>query len=135
MLRILLAGSDSRLLSTRAAVLSKTGSAVTYHNVRETLDILDRETFDLVVLCHSLLEADVAVIVDKVHQKIPGTKILMVTSSLDQYEIRPNSKVDATCVPEPEHLVARAKELLQVSSHASPAKGRDDFSPVQLVAE
>jgi DNA-binding NtrC family response regulator len=116
---ILLAGNDSRLLATRAAVLSKTGSAVTYRNAMETLDLLDREIFDLVVLCHSLLDADMAAIVDKVHQKIPGTKILMVTSGVYQYEVPPDSKVDATSSPEPVELVARTKELLQVSSYAS----------------
>jgi len=74
MLRILLAGSDSRLLATRAAVLLKTGAVVVYRDTMGTLNILDREAFDLVVLCHTLPEEDVAVIVDKVHQKIPGAK-------------------------------------------------------------
>lgn len=123
--RILLAGSDSRLLATRAAVLSKTGAAVIYHDTRETLDVLDRDGFDLVVLCHSLPEADVAVIVDKVHRRIPGTKILMVISDLCRYEIHKDSEVDATSLPEPIQLVARAKELLQVASYPAPAKDRD----------
>ena len=95
------------MLATRAAVLSKTGAAVVHHNAMETLDVLDRETFDLVVLCHSLLEDEVAVIVDKVHQKIPGTKILMLTSDLDGYEMPRHGQVDATSIPEPARLVAR----------------------------
>jgi CheY-like chemotaxis protein len=135
MLRILLAGSDSRLLATRAAVLSKTGADVIYHNAMETVKVLDREAFDLVVLCHSLPEPDVALIADKVHQKIPGTKILMVTSGVDQYETQPDSKVDATSVPEPECLVAWANELLQVASQASPAKARDGSGSIPLVAD
>ena len=121
MFRILLAGSDSRLLATRAAVLLKTGAAVVHRDTMGTLKILDREGFDLVVLCHSLLETDVAVIVDKVHQKIPVAKILMVTSALDGYELYPNTKIDATSIPEPGHLVALAKELLRVTSYASHA--------------
>jgi hypothetical protein len=121
MFRILLAGSDCRLLATRAAVLAKTGGDVVHLNTTETINILDREAFDLVVLCHSLQREDVAVIVDKVHQKIPGAKILMVTSALDGYEFYPNTKIDATSIPEPGHLVALAKELLQVSSYASHA--------------
>jgi DNA-binding response OmpR family regulator len=119
MLRILLAGSDSRLLATRAAVLLKTGAVVVYRDTMGTLGILDREAFDLVVLCHSLPETDVAEIVDKVHRKIPGTKILMVTSALDG--MYANNKVDATSIPEPGHLVACAIELLQVTSYASHA--------------
>jgi len=135
MRRILLAGSDSRLLSTRAAVLLKTGAAVIHCDTQGTLDILDRETFDLVVLCHSLLEADVTVIVEKIHRKIPDAKILMVISSVDQYEMHPDCKVDATSVPEPGHLVAQAKKLLEVTSHVSPAKGRDGISPIHLTVD
>jgi hypothetical protein len=123
MFRILLAGSDCRLLSTRAAVLAKTGGYVVHLNTTETINILDREAFDLVVLCHSLQREDVAAIVDKVHQKIPVAKILMVTSALDGYELYPNTKIDATSIPEPGHLVALAKELLQVSSYVSHAGG------------
>jgi DNA-binding response OmpR family regulator len=121
--RILLAGSDCRLLATRAAVLSKTGAAVVYHNAIETLEVLDREAFDLVVLCHSLLEVDVALIVDKVHQKSPDTRILMVTSDLDRYERQRDNHVDATSIAEPARLVALTKELLLESSYASPARG------------
>jgi CheY-like chemotaxis protein len=121
MLRILLAGSDSRLLATRAAVLSKTGAAVVYRDTMGTLNILDREAFDLVVLCHSLPEEDVAVIVDMVHQKIPGARILMVTSALEGYPVNLNGKIDATTMPEPAHLIALAKEMLQVGSYASHA--------------
>jgi DNA-binding response OmpR family regulator len=132
MRRILLAGSDSRLLATRAAVLSKTGATVVYHSAMETLEVLDREAFDLVVLCHSLLGDEVAVIVDKVHQQIPGTKILMVTSDLDRYEMHRDGQVDATSVPEPGQLIARVKELLQLTSYASPARGRDSVVHAQV---
>ena len=119
MLRILLAGSDSRLLATRAAVLSKTGAPVVYGNPMEALDILNRgETFDLVVLCHTLEDSDVAAIVDKVHQKITGVKILMVASELEGYSGRGNSKIDATTMPEPAHLVALAREMLLVGAYA-----------------
>jgi CheY-like chemotaxis protein len=135
MFRILLAGSDSRLLATRAAVLLKTGAVVVHRNTMGALGILDREAFDLVVLCHSLPEEDVAVIVDKVHQKIPGAKILMVTSALDGYGMYANSKVDAISVPEPAHLVTLVKELLQAALYASPAKGRGGLSHTRLMAD
>jgi DNA-binding response OmpR family regulator len=135
MFRILLSGSDSRLLATRAAVLSKTGAAVVFHNAIETLEVLNRDRFDLVVLCHSLTQAQLAVIVDKVHQKIPGTKILMVTSDLDRYDLNEDGKVDATSIPEPAQLVARVKELLQVTSYASAAKRRDGVDPAHLTLD
>jgi CheY-like chemotaxis protein len=135
MFRILLAGSDSRLLVTRAAVLSKTGAAVVHRNTMETLNILDRETFDLVVLCHSLPESDVAVIVDKVHRKIPRARILMVTSGLEGYRVHKESEIDATSISEPKRLVALAKELLQVTSYASPAKGRNGVGHAHTMAD
>jgi DNA-binding response OmpR family regulator len=121
MFRILLAGSDSRLLATRAAVLSRTGAAVVYGNPMETLDTLDRgETFDLVVLCHTLEDSDVMAIVDKAHEKITRVKILMVTSELEGYRVHVNNKIDATTMPEPAHLVALAKEMLQAAAYPSP---------------
>ena len=132
MFRILLAGSDSRLLATRAAVLSKTDASVVHRNAVETLNLLDRDRFDLVVLCHSLPEEDVKVIVDKVHKKIPGAKILMVTSELYGNGMHADSRIDATSLPEPGHLVALVKELLQVPSYASPAGGRDGISQTHL---
>jgi DNA-binding response OmpR family regulator len=135
MLKILLAGSDYRLLATRAAVLSKTGATVVFHTAIETLEVLNRDRFDLVVLCHSLTQAELAVIVDKVHQKIPGTKILMVTSALNRYELNEDGKVDATSIPEPAQLVARVKELLQASSYASAAKRRDAVDPAHLALD
>jgi CheY-like chemotaxis protein len=122
MLRILLAGSDSRLLSTRAAVLSKTGATVVYANPTEALEILEgNEPFDLVVLCHTLDDRDAVAIVDKAHQKIPGVKILMVTSELDGSRVHLDYKIDATTMPEPAHLVALAKEMLQPTVYASHA--------------
>jgi DNA-binding NtrC family response regulator len=132
MLKILLTGSDSRLLATRAAVLSKTGATVVFYSAIDTLEVLNRDSFDLVVLCHSLTLAESAVIVDKVHQKIPGTKILMVTSDLDRCELNENGKIDATSIPEPAQLIARVKELLQVVSYASAPKRREGADPAHL---
>ena len=110
MLKIFLAGNDSRLLATRAAVLARTGASVAYGDARETLDTLDREAFDLVGFCHSLLESDVVMIVDKAREKIPNAKTLMVAvnRSVTNY----HGKCDAVCMPEPTELLARTRELL-----------------------
>src|ERR1700722_18841413 len=110
MFRILLAGNDSRLLATRAAVLAKSGASVAYGDARETLDSLDREAFDLVVFCHSLLESDVVKIADKAREKIPNAKILMV--AVNRGGIDRHSKCDAISMPEPTELLARAEEWL-----------------------
>ena len=74
MLKILLAGSDSRLLETRAAVLSKTGAAVVFRNANRDVRGPGSRQFDLVVLCHSLTELEMAVIADKVHRENPSDK-------------------------------------------------------------
>lgn len=110
MLRILLAGNDSRLLATRAAVLARTGAIVAYGDARETLDALDREEFDLVVFCHSLLESDVLTIADKAREKIPNAKTLMV--AVNRSGMNYHGKCDAICMPEPTELLARTRELL-----------------------
>jgi len=123
MSRILLAGSDCRLLETRAAVLAKTGAEVIFRNAKETLRVLDRDAFDLVILCHSLPETDAAVIVAKTHEKSPGTKILMVTSNLDMYGMRRDGDVDATSLPEPGPLIALASQLLKANSYRSTVRG------------
>jgi CheY-like chemotaxis protein len=125
MSRILLAGSDCRLLETRAAVLAKTGAEVVFHNTHEALAVLDRDVFDLVILCHSLIESEAAAIVAKVHEKAPGTKILMVTSNLDTYGMRPGSDVDATSLPEPGHLVALAGQLLNAPLRSASVRAED----------
>jgi CheY-like chemotaxis protein len=119
MSKILLAGGDSRLLETRAAVLAKTGASVACYSAAKALEILDEETFDLVVLCHSLSDPDVALVVEKVRKKVPDTKILVVASNADRYGLPRENKVDATTLPEPERLVALAKELLQATHFAS----------------
>jgi DNA-binding NtrC family response regulator len=131
MSRILLAGSDFRLLETRAAVLAKTGAEVISRNAKETLRILDREKFDLVILCHSLPEPDAALIVAKIHEKRPGTKILMVASNLDMYGMRPDGDVDATSLPEPGHLVALASQLLKVTSRGASMRAHDTHVAVE----
>ena len=43
-------------------------------------------------------------------------------------------KVDATSLPEPAQLIARAKELLQVTSYASAAKRRDSVDSAHLAS-
>src|SRR5260370_20811479 len=111
MVRILIAGNDSRLLATRAAVLLKTGAAVVYRDTMGTLGILDREAFDLVVLCHSLPETDVAVILDKVHQRIPDAKIFLGCSALYVCRLHTNNKIGALSAPAARPFVPPAEVL------------------------
>jgi CheY-like chemotaxis protein len=126
--KILLIGQDFRLLATRAAVLSRTDASVISCNAGEALGILGGETFDLVVLCHSLSETQATEITDAVHRQWPETKILLVVSDIVQERFYAGLESDATSSPEPAHLIRRANELLkQVPCHclgAMPVKQR-----------
>ena len=80
--KILLIGDDFRLLATRAALLTKTGASTVCCNSAEMHKDLERETFDLVVLCHSLSEEAARETVGYVHRRWPEAKIFLVESSV-----------------------------------------------------
>lgn len=109
--KILLVGQDFRLLVTRAAVLAKTHASVVSFSAVEALKVLDGERFDLVVLCHSLTEKEVAEVTETVHRQWAGTRVLLVVSSIAQE--RSYKGVDATSLPDPDRLIGCTAELLQ----------------------
>jgi CheY-like chemotaxis protein len=110
--KILLVGQDPRLLETRAAVLAKVQAAVICQDTTESLKILERETFDLVVLCHSLSENQADEIAGVIRRRWPRTKILLVVSNLSQERFHKAMELDGTSSPEPSRLIRRAAELL-----------------------
>ena len=113
MSKILLVGQDFRLLATRAAVLEKTHASVVCCNMMEALTILDSESFDVVVLCHSLSEAQVSEVADAVHRRWPRTRVLMVVSDVSQERHYRGVEFDATSSAEPKRLIRRTSELLE----------------------
>lgn len=110
--KILLVGNDLRLLTTRAAVLAKTKASVIYCNALEAEQIFQSDSFDLIVLCHTLTGEQSAEVTGIANQKLPGTKILMITSSTS--EDRPPKGVvfDGLVSSDPAGLVSRASRLL-----------------------
>jgi len=110
--KILLVGQDSRLLETRAAVLAKIQATVVCQEPAESLEILEREIFDLVVLCHSLTEKQIGEIAGVVRRRLPKAKILLVVSNLSQERFYKGIEFDATSSPEPNRLIRRTSELL-----------------------
>lgn len=110
--KILLVGQDSRLLETRAAVLARLQATVVSRDLAESLEILERETFHLVVLCHSLSEKQAHEITGVIRQRWPTTKILLVASNLSQERFHKGMEVDGTSSPEPDRLIRRTAELL-----------------------
>lgn len=113
MSKVLLVGNDLRLLATRAAVLSRTKANVVCCRGVEATKVLETETFNLVVLCHSLEEKQAAEIIEMVHARVPETGILMVVSDVSQEHFYKGAAFDATSSTEPERLIQRVSELLR----------------------
>ena len=112
MSKILLAGNDFRLLATRAAVLTKTNASVTFSNAREAMQVLETEPFDLVVLCHSLSAQQAAEITERVHQRLPKARILLVVSHVASETLYSGIKFDAMTPADPIHLIKQTSDLL-----------------------
>jgi CheY-like chemotaxis protein len=111
--KILLAGQDPRLLSTRAAVLKKTGAEVVSCNASEALQLMELRRFDLVVLCHSLPAGEAEMIADSSRKHSDKTRVLLVTSGARPESLGDTAKFDAVALPDPARLIAQAVELLQ----------------------
>jgi CheY-like chemotaxis protein len=111
--KILLAGQDPRLLTTRAAVLKQTGAEVVSCNASEALKLVESKRFDLVVLCHSVLAGEAATIADRAHKHNDKTWVLMVISGMNPESLGDAAKFDAVTLPDPARLLAQAAELLQ----------------------
>jgi hypothetical protein len=129
--KILLAGQDVRLLETRAAVLKKTGAEIAYCTASHALKVVVSEMPDLLVLCHSLLHEEAEAIADGVHLFCPMTRVLLVVSQVIADRPYHDAKFDATCLPEPAHLIRCATEFLQGPPHHQARKiTRDIPAPV-----
>jgi hypothetical protein len=119
MQNILLAGQDLRLLSTRAAVLKKTGATVMCCKGSDALRFVESETLDLVVLCHSVDEEEAEFIAEKVRRNPHRPRVLLMISDLNQEKSYRAEKFDGTCLADPADLIAHATELLQESLNGS----------------
>ena len=111
--KIVLAGQDLHLLETRAEVLKKTGADVVYCGVSQAFDLVKRETPDMLVLCHTLAREEAEGIAKRVHACCPKTRFLLVVSQVIADEPNPDGMFDATSLPDPAGLVARATEVLR----------------------
>lgn len=111
MAQIVLIGHDVDLLATRAAVLRKTGSSVTYFDARETEALFKDHVFDIVVLCHTLNDVEVAELIRKVHHLWPRAKVLKVVVGFGlEYTMQDG---DFSSSSDPGRLLQKAKQLLE----------------------
>lgn len=110
-MKILIVGDDFRLLATRAAVLAKTGASTVCCSAAEMLRDLEREDFELVVLCHSLSERDTHQVTTTTRRWWPQAQIVMVLSNTES-ENHPCEECDAVVPPDPNMLLRRVAALL-----------------------
>jgi hypothetical protein len=110
--KVLLAGHDIDLLSTRTAVLKRACTDVSYCMGSQAVCRVKAERPDLVVLCHSLLEGEAEAIADEIRMSCKTTKVLMVLSELGPEFPLQDGKFDAMCLSRPERLIACVRELV-----------------------
>ena len=115
MARILLVGEDSSLLATRAEVLKRTGANITCVSTHQAKPLLESESFDIIVLCHSLPETVSSELVEVVNRGWPEMKILLVVSPVGLEHQIPGT--DLTSSGEPSRLIEQTKYLLEHLPH------------------
>lgn len=106
-------GRDRSLLLTRSLVLQRTGAAVERCEDLAKIDaLLDRHTHGLLVLCHSLTEAERAEVLNKVQARRWGFRSLCIArNSLEHYSQTGENETVST-LGGPHELVKKAVELL-----------------------
>ncbi len=113
MKRILSVGQDADLLYSRNLLLQRTGAAVFSARTEPALHLLQAQSFDLVVLCHTLEQKDLVAACRAIRRFSPRTRLLLIAGSLG-FWAAPDSKVD-TIVPwhrGPRALLKSAGDLL-----------------------
>ncbi|HMF54162.1 MAG TPA: hypothetical protein VK593_07420 [Edaphobacter sp.] len=111
MAQILLIGQDTGLLATRAAVLGKTGASVTCCAARAAGSLLQDHDFDIVVLCHTLADAEITEFTAYLHRRWPEAKILKVIV-INSFEPEPQGS-DISSSADPGQLFKRTQQLLE----------------------
>jgi hypothetical protein len=114
--KILAVGEDFALLATRAALLAKTNASVTCCNSVEFATELNRDRFDLVILCYSLGESVRQTISVDVHLRWPKARVLQITA--DPFPIPPlGDQVDAVTGF---HAARTVRSCCDVAAHRLP---------------
>lgn len=133
---ILCLGEDPDLLRTRAMVLKRLGAEVkSTTSIKEALEYVAGENFNLIVLCHSLKQSDAVAISSATCEQNPPPLILQITKSFDYEEERAQIWCDAVVDTDPASLTDRAKELLlRRSQPAKPPRAESTFRDGSTIA-
>lgn len=79
--RILLVGNEIRLLRHRVGALVAIGAQAVMSDPAELETHVGRESFDVLVLCHTLSDLERRVAAENAHRRWPRIKVLQVVSS------------------------------------------------------
>jgi CheY-like chemotaxis protein len=112
--KILLIGDDFRLLATRAALLAKTGASTVCCNPAEVQKDLERESFDVVVLCHSLSEEEARKAAEFAHRRWPEAKVFLIESNVPLDKTFDGVAIDGTISSTPGTLFEQMSAVLQM---------------------
>ena len=109
---ILCIGEDLQLLETRAAVLRKVGAEVKWANSFDALRFAEPQACDLIVLCHTVKDADAERISALARRRRPPSLILQLTPLAACRHNRPGVFCDAIADATPDALIPTVSELL-----------------------
>jgi hypothetical protein len=119
---ILSIGDDVFLLETRAAVLRTSGAEIVSSDVSAALPYLERRSFDVVIICHSIPMHLCHTLAEIIHQNWPATRLLRLSIGRDWEETENPSGADF-CSSEPRQLVEHTVALLGRRSPGSVKPG------------
>lgn len=113
---ILLIGADQNLLSTRAALLRKTGCHTVCATASSALTLQAEYGCEVVVLCHTLPDAVGLALLRLLRERWPSTRVLQLLPHRDWGTRSAAALADAVCYAEPARLIFRTNELLSSST-------------------
>lgn len=119
---LLSVGTDETLLELRNTILRKSGyTVVSSSSPRKALIEFRAGDFDLVILCHSISEADRQLLCQRMRLRSPGTPILQVREIVCDGE----SPLPESIPAEPQTLLAKLNDLIatRTPSHRPSSSG------------
>jgi len=110
--RILLVSRDLMVLQTRKLMLGAYFDVSAAGRVLEAKLVLDKQSFDLVVLCYTLTGDDSRAVLDAVQKRCPQAKILMLTLNETAVSEKASRPYFLSAAEGPFNLVKKSAQLL-----------------------
>ncbi len=128
MATILSVGADKSLLYTRRLIMEKSGASVRSVSPEQAPLLISNSSFDLLVLCHSVLHGEAHQLCAAAHTAAPAIKTLLIDTPGSLYG--PQFEVDSRFSPDdgPAMLIWVVRRLLH-----GPEPDLLDEAPVRLL--